>query len=578
MEKVKVRDWLGELEAAGRAEDIGKFQGIVAEMAGVESGLKAQACEIAGIFFDKGEVWAAELCSKAKAKEAAQKAEAAPPFCDPIQPTVEVKKEVKVEAAKAKPVEVEVVEAVKRPVEFARREDRRENHPSLAAKPELAKPEAAGLAAIVEEIAKKAGAGKAEAKPEMAESEGEEEEPEAVRPVGPLWLPGVCGEIQDYYLATSMTPSPIMSLAPAVMIPAVLISGKIIGPSGPKGCSPHLYTVLIAPTTSGKQHVIDVSKECLKACGAEKLIGTSRFKSGPGVIHHITDQPISLCVMDEYGPFLAKLGDPKSLGCERDIADRIKELWSLNPGSIYNTPVGAAGASSEALEGVLLSILGLGVRDEFYAACQDIQIANGLLNRKLIIEEPNDPPDNFNPSTKKLPWSLMDNLVKLQNLRPKRLEWDAGAREIFEEAKRELRREDEQQRRLWARGPEMMVRLATGIASARFSRSGIERSDMEIADVLVKRSAKFFEKGIEDAQSRKEMRHAELVREIERRVRNKFGGQASRAEIGRTFKNNKTHKDAVTNALADMVDSGTFEEVKIQTGGREKVVLRLWRR
>jgi hypothetical protein len=61
--------------------------------------------------------------------------------------------------------------------------------------------------------------------------------------------------------------------------------------------------------------------------------------------------------------------------------------------------------------------LALSVRDEFYVACRDIQVANGLLNRKLIIEEPNNPPDNDNPSTEEFPFKLMENLSKLRDLK-----------------------------------------------------------------------------------------------------------------------------------------------------------------
>jgi hypothetical protein len=275
--------------------------------------------------------------------------------------------------------------------------------------------------------------------------------------------------------------------------------------------------------------------------------------------------------------FLAKLGDPKAMGCEREIADRLKELWGQNPGSIYNTPIGAVkGDDSEALEGIRLSLLGLGVREEFYAACQSIQIANGLLNRKLIIEEPDIPPDNYDPSTEAFPSVVFNGLMKLQNLKPAKLGWDSGAREIFEEAKAAVRREpNEMKQKLLSRGPEMRVRLAMGIACSRFSTVGISRNDMKLADEIVRRSGRFFQGGIEDAESKREMRHAELVRQIEVRVRDKFGGEASAAEIKRTFKNNKTHKNAVNDALEDMVDSGTFVMATRETGGRNKVVLRL---
>src|SRR6267142_831407 len=87
--------------------------------------------------------------------------------------------------------------------------------------------------------------------------------PETDRPSNLVALPGVCGEIQDYFLRTAMKPSAALSLAPAIIVPSTLISGKIVGPSGPKGCSSHLYVMDLGRTTSGKQHVADVAKECL---------------------------------------------------------------------------------------------------------------------------------------------------------------------------------------------------------------------------------------------------------------------------------------------------------------------------
>jgi hypothetical protein len=396
-----------------------------------------------------------------------------------------------------------------------------------------------------------------------------------VRPPDLLALPGICGDIQDYYLRTAMRPSAALSLAPAIIVPATLISGKIVGPTGPKGCSSHLYIMALGKTTAGKQHVADVAKECLNAIKAEKLIGPNRFKSGTALVNFIREQKVSLCVQDEYGPFLAKLSDPKAMTCEREISERLRELWGLGPKSIYNTAAGAT-EKSIALEGVHLNLLALGVRDEFYVACRDIQVANGLLNRKLIIEEPGNPPDNDNPSTEEFPFKLLDNLTKLRSISPRKLGWDSGAREIYEAIRLEVRENtDEAQANLYSRGPEKYVRLCNAFASARFS-SVIERSDGELAYELIKASDKFFTEGLEDAAAKRLMDHHELVREIERRMRTKFSGEATLFQIKTAFKNNKKHKDAVANAVADMVDSGTLVEIRKEgERGRPTTVLRL---
>ena len=71
------------------------------------------------------------------------------------------------------------------------------------------------------------------------------------------------------------------------------------------------------------------------------------------------------------------------------------------------------------------------------------------------------------------------------------------------------------------------------------------------------------------------MDHQDLVREIEKRLVTKFSGEATVFQIKQAFKNNKKHKNAVTDALTDMLDSGTLISVEVSTGGRPKTVLRL---
>src|SRR5262249_34863652 len=241
--------------------------------------------------------------------------------------------------------------------------------------------------------------------------------------------------------------------------------------------------------------------------------------------------------------------------------------------SLYNSPVGAY-EDSEDIEGVVLSVLGLGVKDDFFTACRSDQVVNGSLNRLIVLEEPDVPPDQ-EPSTENFPFGLMQNLMKLHGIKRK-LDWDRGAHELFRECKaRVLKVPDGMERQLLVRGPEQMIRMATVLACCRFSKV-VELSDMEKAKQVIDLSTVTFREGMESALVHKEMTHQELLKEIERRIRTKFGGQASQFEIKNSFRNNKKHKLAVNDALriwfnpASLLTSRSW----IQQEGRSGVFIR----
>ena len=62
---------------------------------------------------------------------------------------------------------------------------------------------------------------------------------------------------------------------------------------------------------------------------------------------------------------------------------------------------------------------------------------------------------------------------------------------------------------------------------------------------------------------------------IARRIAAGFGGKASAPEIKRNFRHNTKHKNAIDDALQDMVMSEMLEKVWVGTGGRNKQVYRL---
>src|SRR5262249_95951 len=261
------------------------------------------------------------------------------------------------------------------------------------------------------------------------EGEGEPFEPKIEEKF--IELSGVAGELQQYYLRTALRPGKMFSLGPSLMVPATLISEKVSGPSGSKGCCTHLYLIVLGLSGSGKEHVIGTSKEALIKCDQGKFMGRNRFKSGTAVINLIRERKVVLCSMDEYGKMLAKISNDRALDCEKEIADRLKEIWGVEPGVPYATPIGAH-EDFEIIDGVRLSILGVGIPDDFFIACKSKEMVDGTLNRHLIVEEKVRPPRQPNPSTEEFPKSIIDGLKKLASIEKTRLDWDKGAKEIFE--------------------------------------------------------------------------------------------------------------------------------------------------
>jgi hypothetical protein len=98
---------------------------------------------------------------------------------------------------------------------------------------------------------------------------------------------------------------------------------------------------------------------------------------------------------------------------------------------------------------------------------------------------------------------------------------------------------------------------------------------MELAQKIFQRSDQVFQAGIEEADGQRELNHAELRREIIRRIEVKFAGGASKAEIKKSFRHNTKHKLAIDDALDDMLASGLLECQRVETGGKPKEIYRV---
>ena len=194
-------------------------------------------------------------------------------------------------------------------------------------------------------------------------------------------VPGILGEVIDFITATARRPNRRLALAAALPLCGMLLGRRMAGPTG---LGTHLYVIATYPTGGGKQHQMDVIDRLLTAINLTRHIGPSQFMSLSAIAKHLYDSPLSLCAQDEFGAVLAKIGHPRASGHEQAISQVLREAFGRHF-STYRTPAYATSPSRE-VRCPSLSLFGTSTAGELYEALKGKDIANGFLNRFLIID------------------------------------------------------------------------------------------------------------------------------------------------------------------------------------------------
>jgi hypothetical protein len=332
-------------------------------------------------------------------------------------------------------------------------------------------------------------------------------------------VPGIVGRLTDWITGASLYPNRRLALGASLVIVGTLMGQRVAGPTNG---STHLYMLLLAASSTGKQQLIDCFKEALSAIGALVRVGPDDFRSSVGLINKLKTQSVFCSAMDEYGQILQRVGNKGAGGFEQDLISILQQLWGHN-WSFYHTPA-AAHDKSKAVFAPAVSILGTSIPEQFYGAVSFKQISGGLLNRHLIIRGDDRPPlqDRAKDSWK-LPPGLEQELKAFYQ--PKmsfdeimnsplseikkpgededddededdeafdpeiRMAWGPGAKQVWIDLISQLREEtDDLRRNLFARVGEISIRIATIIAFGRGSLT-VDQIDMEWARALTLESA-----------------------------------------------------------------------------------------
>ncbi len=314
-------------------------------------------------------------------------------------------------------------------------------------------------------------------------------------------VPGLLGELIEWNVRTARYPSRMMALAAAIAVVGKLLDRKVAGPTM---SGTHLYTVVLAPTGSGKQHQLDVVKTLLTTAGMGDLIGPGDFSSVQALQQLIKEKPSCISVIDEFGSFLRRIKDGAQMSNIREITGEMRTLWSS---WIQYDSIKKAKEESVRVYSPAFAIFGVTTAGDFYSALKIEDASNGFLNRFLIMEETSrgeeKEPEHW---VGDVPFILMERLhkpvAKYQSppgvsrasfdgpVKPQyKLGWGPGAFELYQQFTRSIRSEtDDRVLELRIRASEMAVRLATIRACGRLAET-VDVDDIEWAIALARASA-----------------------------------------------------------------------------------------
>ncbi|HQL55792.1 MAG TPA: DUF3987 domain-containing protein, partial [Phycisphaerae bacterium] len=204
-----------------------------------------------------------------------------------------------------------------------------------------------------------------------------------------LDVPGFIAGVMAYNLATAPRPQPILALAGALSLMAILAGRKV---RDHRENRTNLYIVCLANSGEGKGHAMKVNRKILYAAGLSRLEGPSRIASDSGLLTMLDGHPARLVQLDEFGRYLATMGDPRRSPHLHGIVTTLMELYSSADTVYYDKAYADNKRTREPIDQPFVCLLAVSAADPFRAALTKDSLSDGTLAR-LLIFEPGDLPD-----------------------------------------------------------------------------------------------------------------------------------------------------------------------------------------
>jgi hypothetical protein len=219
-------------------------------------------------------------------------------------------------------------------------------------------------------------------------------------------LPGILGEIEDYYNATAYIPQPQFAQQTALAIVSTMLGRRFKTEYDDYSS---LYFACIAPSACGKEHVKTVAGDVFSACEKDFLAGDG-YTSAGGVISALKERPCHLSIIDELGLYL-EASNNKNNHIGRTANTLLMECIGRVKREIRSKNYSTVNSSKDASDIVLrpaISLVGLTTPSTFYGNLSMDMIKDGFFGRFLSVQSkmPRVAPRKVKPVS--IPQSVID--------------------------------------------------------------------------------------------------------------------------------------------------------------------------
>ena len=210
-----------------------------------------------------------------------------------------------------------------------------------------------------------------------------------------LTVPGTLGLAVDHYNTTSTTFQPQFAVQTALALGSVTLA-RYWKSEADNFTS--LYLVNLGATGSGKEFSRKFLTKCLDESGLGGLMGPSKYASEAGIFSELAWKPRHVTVYDEFGRLLDSTRHNSNPNL-RDAQTFLMSLFGILGESARPTAYSANGKTAQQIEAMrsmivrrpAVTILGLSTPETFFDALSQDDVANGFLNRLLVVNSRQKP-------------------------------------------------------------------------------------------------------------------------------------------------------------------------------------------
>jgi hypothetical protein len=197
-----------------------------------------------------------------------------------------------------------------------------------------------------------------------------------------LSVPGLVGQVMAYDLATAHKPQPILALAGAIALQAVLAGRKV---RDARGNRTNLQVVGVAQSGAGKDNARKTVKRVLHEAGLSELEGNEDLASDSALVSALVISPAAVFLFDEFGRFLRTAADPRKNPHLFNIVTTLIKLYS-SADVMFKAKGYADAKQNKVVDQPCCVVYGTSVPSHFLGSLTVESLSDGFVGRLLVFE------------------------------------------------------------------------------------------------------------------------------------------------------------------------------------------------